>query len=45
MVQNKVNILYIHCSEQANEWSKPGLAYIAANCSAPVSRFNQNFTW
>ena len=35
VVQNEVNISYIHCSERASERSEPGLADIAADCSAP----------
>ena len=35
VAENKVNISHIHCMEQASERSKPGLADIAADCSAP----------
>ena len=35
VAENKVNISHIHCMERASERSKPGLADIAADCSAP----------
>ena len=40
MVQNKVNISYIHCSES---WSSSGLSDIAADCSAPCGPIQSKF--
>ena len=40
VVQNKVNISYIHCSES---WSSSGLSDIAADCSAPCGPIQSKF--
>ena len=40
MVQNIVNISYIHSSKP---WSKPGLANVVADCSAPCGPIQSKF--
>ena len=43
VAENEVNISHIHCMERASERSKPGLADIAADCSAPCGPIWPNF--